>query len=161
MRPSDIEAIVRLERVCQPLPWSASAFATEIGNPNAYYAVAKTDEGQVVGYGGIWVVMDELHVTTLGSEPALRGRKIGEKLLLLLLEQGIRMGATRATLEVRATNVAAIKLYIKYKFAEVSVRRAYYSDNKENALIMWAEEIASPEYRAFLADRELALSELQ
>jgi ribosomal-protein-alanine N-acetyltransferase len=144
MRHSDIEAVSRMERLCQPLPWSANAYTTELNNPNAYYAIAKTSDGELAGYGGIWVIVDELHITTLSANPTMRRRRIGERLLVKLLEEGIKKGATRATLEVRESNIGAQFLYKKYGFKDVAMRKQYYSDNLENAIIMWAEDLRGP-----------------
>lgn len=157
MRPSDIESVARLEAQCHVLAWSANAYATELGNPNAYYVVAKTEDGSLAGYGGIWVVVDELHITTIGTDPEMRGRGVGEKMLLALMAEGIERGATRATLEVRETNIAALRLYQKYGFEEAAKRRQYYSDNRENAVIMWAEGIATRDYGQFLRERRAEL----
>ncbi len=157
MRHSDIEAVTRLEVVCQALPWSANAYATELNNPVAYYDVAKTFDGDLAGYGGIWVVMDEMHVTNIATNPKYRGRRVAERLLLHLLREGIRRGATRATLEVRQSNVAAHNLYSKYEFKNVAMRKKYYSDNREHAIIMWAEELTGPAFQQILRDGELAL----
>lgn len=150
MRLEDIEHVSRLERRCYTLPWSSSAYVTEVGNPNAYYTVAKLGE-IVVGYAGMWVIMDEAHLTTIAVDPSFRGRKIGERLLLDLIDEGVQRGAERATLEVRERNVVAHALYQKYGFGDVAVRKNYYSDNGENALIMWANDLISPEYQSMLA----------
>lgn len=158
MRPSDIEAVSKLERRCYSLPWSSGAYVTELGNSNAYYAVAKSCSGAVLGYGGIWVIMDEMHVTTLAVDPALRGRKIGERLLIVLIEEGIRRGATRATLEVRQSNLIAQNLYYKYGFRDVASRKSYYSDNGENAIIMWAEDLSSDTYLQVLQEHKLGIA---
>ncbi len=151
MRLDDIEHVSRLERRCYTLPWSSSAYVTEVGNPNAYYTVAVAPGEVVVGYAGMWVIMDEAHLTTIAVDPAFRGRKIGERLLLDLIDEGVRRGAERATLEVRQRNVIAHALYEKYGFGDVAVRKNYYSDNGENALIMWANDLISPEYQAMLS----------
>jgi len=152
MRLSDIESVARVEKRCYTLTWNPNAYVTELSNTNAYYVVAKRDDGKVVGYGGIWVIIDELHVTTLAVDPASRGKKLGERLLNAMMTEGIRRGATRATLEVRQSNVVAQGLYHKYGFLDVAQRRAYYSDNSENAIIMWAEELTSPAYQQMLYD---------
>ncbi|MDR3709600.1 MAG: ribosomal protein S18-alanine N-acetyltransferase [Capsulimonadaceae bacterium] len=157
MRHSDIEAVARLERICQPLPWSANAYTTELNNPNAYYAAAKSADGDLAGYGGIWVIMDEMHVTNLATKPALRGRKIAERLLVVLIREGIARGATRATLEVRESNLAAQGLYKKFGFLDVAMRKQYYSDNRENAYIMWAEDLTGDAYQQMLALAEARL----
>lgn len=150
MRLSDIEAVSKLERRSMSLPWSSSAYVTEVNNPNAHYLVAKSEDGSVVGYGGIWVIMDEMHITTLAVDPASRGKKIGERILIVLLEEAMRRGANRATLEVRQSNRIAQNLYHKYGFQEVAMRPRYYSDNGENAVIMWAEDLLSQAYQQAL-----------
>jgi ribosomal-protein-alanine N-acetyltransferase len=157
MRPSDIESVARLERQCHVLAWNANAFATELSNPVASYYVAKTEDGSLAGYGGIWVVVDELHITTISSDPQLRGQGVGDKLLLVLIAEGIRLGATRATLEVRESNLIAQRLYEKYGFKNAAKRRQYYADNRENAIIMWAEGISTQAYAQFLIGRRSEL----
>ncbi len=159
MRLEDIEHVSRLERRCYTLPWSSSAYVTEVGNPSAHYVVAKDEAGTLLGYAGMWVVMDELHVTTIAVDPAQRGRRIGERLLLNLIEESIPRGAERATLEVRERNVAAHSLYLKYGFEDVAVRKNYYSDNNENAIIMWANNLLSPEYQAMLDEYKRLLGD--
>ena len=157
MRLSDIEHVSRLERRCYTLPWSSSAYVTEVGNPNAYYTVAADADSVIVGYAGMWVIMDELHITTIAVDPARRGLKIGERLLIDLIEEGTVRGATRATLEVRERNAVAHNLYLKYGFDDVAARKNYYSDNGENAIIMWANNLTSPEYQAMLRDHQQRL----
>jgi ribosomal-protein-alanine N-acetyltransferase len=160
MRAADVPEVMDLEQRCYSLPWSANAYLTEIGNPNAQYLVARTESGMLIGYGGVWVVMDEMHITTLAVEPAMRGKRIGERMLIRLLQEGMKRGALRATLEVRQRNEVAHKLYLKYGFKDVAIRKRYYSDNRENAIIMWAEEVTASRYTAFLA-RNLRALELR
>jgi ribosomal-protein-alanine N-acetyltransferase len=159
MRLEDIEHVSRLERRCYALPWSSSAYVTEVGNPSAYYTVATEIDNTIVGYAGMWVIMDELHITTIAVEPSQRGRKIGERLLLDLIEEGLSRGGNRATLEVRERNTVAHNLYLKYAFEDVAVRKNYYSDNGENALIMWANDLFSDAYQAMLRDYKARLDE--
>jgi ribosomal-protein-alanine N-acetyltransferase len=150
MQEADIEDVAELEKRCYTLQWNPNAYATELGNTNAYYAVVRRSDGKLVGYGGIWVIIDELHVTTIAVDPVVRGRKLGERLLHFMLDEGIRRGATRATLEVRQSNIVAQRLYRKYGFVDVAQRKAYYSDNRENAIIMWAEGLTAPQYQQML-----------
>ena len=159
LRMEDIEHVSRLERRCYTLPWSSSAYTTEVTNPSAYYTVALDENGVIIGYAGMWVIMDEAHLTTIAVEPARRGLKIGERLLLDLLEEGMSRGTKRATLEVRERNTVAHNLYLKYGFEDVAVRKRYYSDNGENAIIMWANDLFSPEYQAMLHDYKQRLTE--
>jgi ribosomal-protein-alanine N-acetyltransferase len=148
MRTGDIEHVSRIERKCYALPWSSSAYVTEVGNPKAYYTVAKTVDGVVVGYAGMWTVMDEAHLTTIAVDPEWRGMRIGERLLIDMLEHGMSRGAKRATLEVREHNRAAHGLYRKWGFIDVAVRKNYYSDNGENAVIMWQNDLYDREFQA-------------
>ncbi|MGI4790849.1 MAG: ribosomal protein S18-alanine N-acetyltransferase [Janthinobacterium lividum] len=159
MRIDDIEYVSRLERRCYTLPWSSSAYVTEVGNSNAYYTVAVLPDGTIVGYCGMWVIMDELHMTTIAVDPSVRGLKIGERLLHDMIEEGIKRGAERATLEVRERNTVAHNLYVKYGFEDVAVRKNYYSDNGENAIIMWANDLILPPYQAMLQDYQARLTE--
>jgi len=111
----------------------------------------------VVGYGGLWVIMDEAHITTIAVESNLRGRKIGERLLAEMLAAALKQGATRATLEVRETNEVAKRLYEKYGFTWVAIRRGYYSDNNENADILWVNDMTTSEWRKRFAANRAAL----
>lgn len=145
MRRADIAQIAEIEQRSYAVPWHENAYATELTNPNAVYLVARLD-GRVVGYAGMWVIMDEGHITTIAVDPRHRGRKIGERLMHGMLEEAIHKGATRATLEVREHNVVAQNLYRKYGFRVAAVRKNYYTDNQENAVIMWADDIRTPAY---------------
>jgi ribosomal-protein-alanine N-acetyltransferase len=151
MRIDDMEAVLRIDRLSFPVPWMPAAFSTELSNRSACYIVARS-EGVVIGFGGAWIIMDEIHVTTLAVDPEHRGRRIGERLLRALLEEGIRRRASRATLEVRQTNRVARQLYHKFGFYEAAVRKSYYTDNGENAIVMWADNIHAAAYANLLAD---------
>ena len=146
LRGTDIEQVSRIERGSFPTPWNTQAYVTEIANPSACYLVATSGE-TVIGYTGMWVIMDEAHITTLAVDPEHRRRRIGERLLSELLVHARKRGAMRATLEVRENNESARNLYEKYGFAAVHVRRAYYSDNNENATIMWIDDMTTAAWR--------------
>ena len=113
----------------------------------------------IVGYAGIWVMTDEAHVTTIASHPEVRGKGVGELLLLALIHRAIEVGARWMTLEVRASNSVAQNLYRKYTFKEMGVRRRYYSDNGEDALVMWTDALDSDTFQAALERNERKLSE--
>jgi len=113
----------------------------------------------IVGYAGIWVMTDEAHVTTIASHPELRGRGVGELLLVALIHRGMEIGARWMTLEVRASNAVAQNLYRKYTFKEMGVRRRYYSDNGEDALVMWTDALDSETFGDTLERNERKLSE--
>jgi ribosomal-protein-alanine N-acetyltransferase len=151
MRYADVEAVAQIERRNYPTPWNPNAYYTELSNRSAAYFVARCD-AQVVGYGGMWVIMDEAHITTLAVDPDYRGKKIGERLLIAMLEEAIFRGGDRATLEVRENNRVAQNLYRKYGFREAAIRKNYYSDNSENAVVMWADAIRDLEYQEQLGE---------
>ncbi len=141
MTVDDIASVVEVERASFPVPWPANAFKHELTqNRNARYVVARDGE-RIVAYAGLWLMVDEAHITTFAVHPDARRQRIGERLLQRLFEIAQEMNAEWLTLEVRASNLAAQKLYEKYGFRRAGVRRRYYSDNNEDALIMWTERI--------------------
>jgi ribosomal-protein-alanine N-acetyltransferase len=113
----------------------------------------------IVGYAGIWVMTDEAHITTIASHPNVRGQGIGEFLLVALIHRGMEIGARWMTLEVRASNAVAQNLYRKYTFKEMGVRRRYYSDNGEDALVMWTDALDADSFQATLEENERKLAE--
>jgi ribosomal-protein-alanine N-acetyltransferase len=113
----------------------------------------------IVGYAGIWIMTDESHITTIASHPHVRGRGVGEFLLVALIHRSIEIGARWMTLEVRATNGVAQNLYRKYTFKEMGVRRRYYSDNGEDALVMWTDALDSDSFQAAFDQNERKLAE--
>jgi ribosomal-protein-alanine N-acetyltransferase len=113
----------------------------------------------IVGYAGIWVMTDEAHVTTIASHPDVRGQGVGELLLVALIHRGIEVGARWTTLEVRASNTVAQSLYRKYTFKEMGVRRRYYSDNGEDALVMWTDALDSDSFLTAMEHHERKLAE--
>lgn len=113
----------------------------------------------IVGYAGIWVMTDEAHITTIASHPDVRGSGIGELLLVALIHRGVEVGARWTTLEVRASNTVAQSLYHKYTFKEMGVRRRYYSDNGEDALVMWTDALDSDSFLSAMAQHERKLGE--
>jgi ribosomal-protein-alanine N-acetyltransferase len=143
MRVEDIPAVHAVERASFPVPWPAYAFRQELEtNRLARYLVARVD-GEVVAYGGIWMMVDEAHVTTFAVLPEHRRGGIGSRLLLALMDLAVELAANVATLEVRISNVDARRLYERFGFRPVGVRPRYYSDNGEDALIMTTEELPS------------------
>ncbi|MCC7105562.1 MAG: ribosomal protein S18-alanine N-acetyltransferase [Chloroflexi bacterium] len=102
---------------------------------------------RVVGYAGLWLMVDEAHITTIAVHPKYRGYGIGELLLLKLVDIAHEIGARWLTLEVRASNKVAQALYAKYSFREMGVRQRYYSDDSEDALVMWTDPIDTPAFK--------------
>jgi ribosomal-protein-alanine N-acetyltransferase len=144
MRIADLAEVHAIERASFTSPWPPQAYRNELEtNRLAAYLVARLD-GRVVGYAGVWMMVDEAHITTFAVHPAWRRRKIGERLLLAVLDLAVDRDAREATLEVRLGNLAARRLYEKYGFRPVGLRPNYYSDDHEDALIMTTDPLADP-----------------
>lgn len=182
MQIDDIAEVAKVERQCFSNPWPQSAYRRELRNPgnNAYIVLwHRADSGDdsarsesrgplgllpfvrrgdratgdtVAGFGGMWVLYDEAHVTTIGVAPEHRGKGLGELLLIRLIEEARQRNAEWVTLEVRVSNDSAQALYRKYGFTQQGVRKRYYSDNGEDAYIMWSPSLRSPEYQARYAE---------
>ena len=146
LQATDIESVAQIDRQSFKTPWSTQSYLNELSNNIAKMFVA-LDQGVIVGYVGIQVIMDEGHVTTLAVSPQQRGKKIGEHLLVTALENAIAMGAEHMTLEVRRSNIAAQSLYQKYGFVSVARRKGYYADVGEDADILWANNLLSSEWQ--------------
>lgn len=137
MRIPDIGQIVEVEQASFSTPWSADAFFNELTNNHfAYYIVAEIDK-RVIGYCGVWVIIDEAHITNVAVHPDYRGKKIGEDLMRHIITLSKSNGAKKMTLEVRVSNQTALALYHKFGFEEHGIRKGYYTDNQEDAIIMW------------------------
>jgi [ribosomal protein S18]-alanine N-acetyltransferase len=153
----DIPAVLAIETLSFQSTWPANAFLNELrDNKLAHYFVGRL-EGRIVAYGGIWVILEDSHVTTIAVHPDVRGQRLGEELLVHLLDEAIERSASWITLEVRESNDVAQKLYRKYGFTVVSTRRGYYSDNNESALVMWAGNLRGTLYANRLAALNAAL----
>ena len=137
MLPEHLDQVFAIEHRSFPIPWSDQAFLFEITeNDFAFYIVALLN-GKVVGYAGVWIVLDEGHITNVAVHPDMRGHGIGRSLMMELLSRAVVLGADKITLEVRVSNLFARSLYTSLGFVEKGIRRKYYSDNNEDALIMW------------------------
>ncbi len=189
MRIEDVPEVLAVDRRCFSTPWPESTYRREVNNPdkNLYVVLRRVGEGPltnpdprtgflsnilpfrkdgasptpnpVVGYAGLWVVADEAHITTIAVLPELRGRKLGELLLETLLEHAIGAGASWVTLEARVSNQVAQALYRKYTFKNAGYRKRYYSDNGEDAVVMWSDRIDTPEFAEKLAGLKARLYE--
>lgn len=135
----DIDAIARLEEVCFTVPWSRASIAHELTeNPMAFYIIAELN-GKAVGYAGVWHILDEAHITNVAVAPEHRGKHIASAIIAVMIEFSTRNGIRRFTLEVRSSNEAAKALYRKFDFKEEGLRKGYYEDNGEDAVIMWRD----------------------
>ncbi|MCS6774036.1 MAG: ribosomal protein S18-alanine N-acetyltransferase [Anaerolineae bacterium] len=177
MTLEDIPEVMVIERSSFSRPWPERAYRYELTqNPNAHFVVARLDghasvakqtsalgrlrirrartdnaPDAVVGFAGLWMQVDEAHIATIAVHPDFRGRGVGDKLLRAMLLTAQQHCARIVTLEVRVSNLVAQRLYQKYQFEVVGLRKAYYQDNREDALIMTITHFDTPEYRAWLA----------
>ncbi len=166
MHLADLPTVSAIERQVFATPWSIQAYRQEVlyhdtatylvlryagaegGSPAPRRPWGTRQDPTLLGYGGVWLVLDEAHICTLAVRPAWRGRGLGELLLASLIERALEQAAQIVTLEARASNQTAQNLYAKYGFEPVGVRKRYYPDNQEDALIMSTPPIQTDEYRA-------------
>ena len=176
MTMGDVDQVIAIEQVAFSAPWSARAFRFEISQnmqstmlvirpapshegwlATSLRRLALTHPRDVLGYAGLWLLVDDIHVSTLAVHPQWQGRGLGELLLLALLDRGAELEACRATLEVRISNLPAQRLYRKYGFEVVSRRRRYYSDNNEDAYIMATPLFETAGFQSNLRERRSRL----
>jgi len=143
MGAGDIAAVTALERAIFPQPWSPGLFRDELAQSNRRYIVAESG-GEILGYAGLLLVDEDAHITTIAVAERGRRRRLGSRLLISLVDEALAGGARHLTLEVRASNVDAQRLYEAFGFAKVGKRKNYYRD--EDAVVMWATSIDAPEY---------------
>ena len=156
MATSDLPVIVGLEREIYPQPWSEGIFRDELGRDDRVYVVAES-AGTILGFGGVMLVEEDAHVTTLAVRPDNRQVGLGTMLMLQLVDAALRRGSRNLTLEVRSANVGAQRLYEKFDMAAVGVRKHYYRD--DDAVIMWVTDIHRPEYAVRLQEIEASMRE--
>lgn len=135
----DVEQICKIELASFTTPWSGDAFINELTqNKLAYYYVVELNS-EIVGYAGMWIIFDEAHITNIAIHPKARGLKLGELLMKYMFTMAKFYGANSMTLEVRVSNHVARNLYTKLNFEEKGIRKNYYADTLEDALIMWVK----------------------
>jgi ribosomal-protein-alanine N-acetyltransferase len=162
MRLGDIPQVHEIERLSFRTPWPAYAFEQELtGNRLARYVVARAGGNRIVGFAGVWLMVDEAHITTFGVHPDWRRQGVGRRLLLRLLELSVAMEARCMTLEVRVTNRAAQALYRTYRFEVVGRRPHYYTDDGEDAFIMTTPDLATAEMQGLLETERRQLLDTQ
>ena len=159
MRRRHLRGVMAIERQVYPRPWSPNLFLTEMMEiSNRCYLVARI-ERNVVGYGGVICYGEEAHVTNIAVDPTEHRHKIGTRLLHDLMIASLDLGAEAVSLEVRVSNWGAQRLYGLFGFRPVGIRKNYYQEINEDALIMWADEVRTPEYGARLERIAEALPE--
>jgi len=141
MTLEDIDDVMVVEKLSFTIPWSKNALIEEVlNNRMAIYITAKVN-GKAIGYAGMWKIFDEGHITNIAVHPEYRQNGIGSRLVEKLVDIAKERGIVKMTLEVRKSNLAAQALYCKYGFKEMGLRKGYYADNGEDAIIMWKEDI--------------------
>ena len=156
MAISDLDVIVAIEREIYPQPWSEGIFIDELSRDDRAYLIAELD-GEILGFAGLMLVQEDAHVTTLAVRPLSRQKGLGTQLMLQLVQAGLDRGSRNLTLEVRASNIGAQRLYEKFGMSAVGVRKHYYRD--DDAVIMWATDIDHADYAARLIDIAADLEE--
>jgi [ribosomal protein S18]-alanine N-acetyltransferase len=157
MRRRHLRGVLRIEAQVYPRPWSVGLFLSELAlRGTRVYVVAKAGT-TVVGYAGLMLTGGDGHVTTIAVDPAWHRLGIGTRLLLAITRAGIARGCTGLTLEVRMSNEAAQDLYRRFGYAPAGVRKNYYSESNEDALVMWAHDVDLPTYAERLAAIESAV----
>lgn len=150
MRRRHLRGVLRIEQQVYPRPWSLGLFMSELGYGGSRVYITARIGPAVVGYGGLMLVLDDGHITTLAVDPRWHRHRIGTRLLHTLAQAGIARGAKNLTLEVRVGNDAAQALYRSFGFAPAGVRKGYYVESNEDALVMWANDVDTPEYASRL-----------
>jgi ribosomal-protein-alanine N-acetyltransferase len=157
MRRRHLRSVLRIEAQVYPRPWSLPLFMSELSlrGIRAYH-VARVD-GSVVGYSGLMLAGDDAHVTTIAVDPRWHRHKIGSRLMINLARVAVTRGAKQLTLEVRVSNTGAQAMYRAFGFRPAGVRKNYYVETNEDALVMWADDIHQPVYQGRLARIEAAI----
>jgi [ribosomal protein S18]-alanine N-acetyltransferase len=158
MRRRHVRPVLRIEAQVYPRPWTLSLFLSELAlRTSRAYLVALSDD-EVVGYAGLMVTPDGGHVTTIAVDPSVQRRAVGTRLLLALTREAVGRGVDAMTLEVRLGNHSAQALYRTFGYVPVGVRKNYYPETNEDALVMWAHDVHRPDYQARLAAIEAGLA---
>lgn len=157
MRRRHLRQVLRIDHAVYPRPWSLGLYLGELSTTEGRSYLVARQGSTVVGYAGLMVIVDDAHVTTVAVAPARQRQGLATRLLVVLMREAVALGAERVTLEVRASNRGAQALYSRFGFAPSGVRRGYYVDNREDAVIMWALDVQGAEYAARLDRIEAGL----
>ncbi len=150
MRRRHLRSVLQIEAQVYPRPWTLGLFLSELNLQTARsYFVARVD-GKVVGYAGLMLSLEDAHVTTLAVDPMWQRNKLGQRLMVVLAREAVRVGAKNLTLEVRVSNQAAQGLYRRFGLAPAGIRKGYYLESGEDAIVMWAHDIDDEAYSARL-----------
>ena len=139
MKKDQIKALLTLEERCFSIPWTENMFLEELENSLAKYVVIRSS-GKIAGYGGMWFILDEAHITNIAIDPNYQKQGFGSHILSYMIKEAEEHHIYKMTLEVRKSNNAALQLYKKFNFEEYGIRPRYYEDNQEDAIIMWRKK---------------------
>ena len=150
MRRRHLRSVLRIESQVYPTPWTHGLFVSELAlRSTRAYVVARVGR-DVIGYSGLMMSLDDGHITTVAVDPEWHRQGIATRMLVALAREAVARGANALTLEVRLSHRGAQQLYQRFGFTAVGVRKGYYADTGEDALIMWSHEVNRPEYLALL-----------
>jgi ribosomal-protein-alanine N-acetyltransferase len=150
MRRRHLRGVMAIERQVYPRPWSPNLFVSEMSAGHGRAYLVALEGRQVVGYAGLIAYGDEAHVTTIAVDPERQRRKIGTRLLYELLHEARTLRAQAVSLEVRVTNWGAQRMYARFGFRPVGIRKGYYQETNEDAVVMWTDDIRTPEFGRLL-----------
>ncbi|MBW4617538.1 MAG: ribosomal protein S18-alanine N-acetyltransferase [Desmonostoc vinosum HA7617-LM4] len=152
LKPQHLSAILELDQACFGGLWTLDAYQRELDSPNSDLLglFSPLSDPKLLGMGCFWSILEEAHITILAVHPQYHRQGLGQAVLYSLLQTACDRGLERATLEVRASNLAAISLYQKFGFKTAGRRRRYYQDNNEDALILWISELQQPQFQKTL-----------
>ena len=153
------DVMVVEEKAYGPHHWSKESFFNELNSELAKYYCAFNEKGELTGYAGCWQILEEAHITNIAVSPDYRRQHIGEALLTTIIESSRKAMVKYITLEVRVSNAPAIALYEKYGFKSLGVRKGYYQNNDEDALIMWTENIFYDKFKSIYEQNLESLNE--
>jgi [ribosomal protein S18]-alanine N-acetyltransferase len=139
MEVEHLPEVIAIESYSFPTPWTYSSFYYEIENNDLADYIIVLKDNKVIGYAGIWLIIDEAHLTNIAVAEEYRGQQLGEIMIIELIRRVKSKGGTRMTLEVRPSNLKALSLYTRMGFISYGLRKGYYTDNNEDAIIMWKE----------------------
>ncbi len=160
MSPEDIDGVIEIEaKAYGPHHWSKDSFLQELNNELAWYYSLFDEKGKLAAYAGTWHILEEAHITNIAVDSDYRRRGYGEALLKHILDDCYKEMIKYLTLEVRVSNKAAIGLYKKYGFTSFGIRKKYYQDNDEDAMIMWTKNIFYDEFKILFEQKSKQLEE--
>lgn len=137
MEVSDLDQVLEVEHASFATPWPREIFQQELEKNNHAHYFVMIEDDKIIGYAGVWIVFEDAQITNIAILPHYRGRKLGESLFYYVMKYGIQMGMERLSLEVRVSNIIAQKMYRKFGLVPGGIRRNYYTDNNEDAIVMW------------------------